>query len=339
MDHLILITCGSASSWVIKHLINAKGGLYNRVTTRIELKPFTLKETETFFHYLNLKFTRYQIVQLYMVMGGIPFYLKAIEKGKSVHQVIEALCFRQGSLLSNEFGPLYHSLFNKAENHISIIEALASHSYGLTRNEIIQKTKISLGGSLVRTLENLVDCGFILPSTYYGKKTKDTVYRVVDFYSVFYLKFIKGNISDREGVWQNISNTQTYISWSGYAFENICLTHLRPIHKSLGISGVYTTIDAWRFAGNDEMSGAQIDLIIDRNDGIIHLCEAKFSNKEFVITKDYIDKLRYKRVAFEYVTKSKKQVVSTLLTTYPAIRNMYYQEEIHSEITLDDLFQ
>ena len=339
MKHLLFITCGSAASWIIQNLINAKGGLYNRITQRIELKPFTLQETEQFCLSKNLKYTQYQIIQLYMVMGGVPFYWQAVEQGKSVNQIIDELCFESRGLLSDEFKPLYHSLFKNAENHIAIIEALASRPYGLNRTDLLTITKITNGGTFVRVLENLIDSGFVKALTPFGKKNKDTVFRVIDFYSIFYLKFINGNVSDRENVWQSLAGNSQYKSWTGYAFENICLTHLRPIHAKLGIAGVFTKVDSWRFAGNEEIDGTQIDLIIDRNDGVIHLCEAKFTADEFVITKDYNTKLRHKRVAFQHITKTKKSVVTTLMTTFPAIRNQYYREEIHSEISMDDLFK
>ena len=339
MKHLLFITCGSAASWIIQNLINAKGGLYNRITQRIELKPFTLQETEQFCLSKNLKYTQYQIIQLYMVMGGVPFYWQAVEQGKSVNQIIDELCFESRGLLSDEFKPLYHSLFKNAENHIAIIEALASRPYGLNRTDLLTITKITNGGTFVRVLENLIDSGFVKALTPFGKKNKDTVFRVIDFYSIFYLKFINGNVSDRENVWQSLAGNSQYKSWTGYAFENICLTHLRSIHAKLGIAGVFTKVDSWRFAGNEEIDGTQIDLIIDRNDGVIHLCEAKFTADEFVITKDYNTKLRHKRVAFQHITKTKKSVVTTLMTTFPAIRNQYYREETHSEISAEDLFK
>lgn len=339
MPHLLLITCGSSASWILKNLVNAKGGLYNRVTQRIELKPFTLQETELYCQAKHLKFTRYQLIQLYMVMGGIPFYWQAIRQGKSVNQVIDELCFETGGLLSNEFRSLYQSLFKNAENYIAVIEALAAHPYGLTRTQLLAATKIPNGGTFVRVVENLSDSGFIRALPPFGKKTKDTVFRVVDFYSIFYLKFIRGNVSDRPHVWESFADSANYRSWTGYAFENICLMHLRPIHEALGIGGVFTTVSSWRFAGNEEIGGAQIDLVIDRRDGIIHLCEAKFTANEFVITKDYNTKLRHKRVVFQHVNPGKKSVVTTLITTFPALPNQYYHEEIHTEVTANDLFR
>jgi uncharacterized protein len=322
----------------LRKLLNDKGGLHNRVTKRMELRPFTLKETEAFCQHKNLKFTQYQITQLYMIMGGVPFYWQAVEQGKSVPQVIDQLCFEQNGLLANEFKSLFQSLFKNAKNHISVIEALAQSPYGLTRNQLLEQLKISNGGSFVRVVEQLTDCGFVKALAPFGKKTKETVFRIIDFYSIFYIKFIRGNVSNRTNVWQNLSNSPAYLSWTGYAFENICLTHLQSIHEVLGISGIYTHVSSYNFKGNNTLSGIQIDLIIDRNDGIINLCEAKFTNKEFTLTKDYTADLRRKRTVFQAITKTKKMVTTVLLTTYPAMQNTYYNEEVYAEVSLDRLF-
>jgi uncharacterized protein len=339
MSHLLLITCGSAATWIIKNLMNAKGGLYNRITQSIELKPFSLAETEEFLKYKNLKFTRYQILQLYMVMGGIPFYLDAIKTSKSVNQVIDELCFEQNGLLAREFKPLYHSLFKDAEKHLAIIEALAKSPYGMSRQQLLEVTNIPNGGAFVRTIENLIDCGFIKQMATLGKKNQDAIFRIVDFYSVFYIKFIRENSIGRTNVWQSIADSASYQSWCGYAFENICLLHIEQIHKTLAISGLYTQTSSWKFLGNKEMPGTQVDLVIDRKDGIIHLFECKFTNKEFALTKEYTAKLRQRRSIFEYATKAKKQVVTSLITAFPAIRNEYFLEEIHSQVEAEDLFK
>jgi uncharacterized protein len=338
MPHLLLITCGSAASWIIKNLMDAKGGLYNRVTQSIELKPFTLAETEDFLKYKNLKFTRYQILQLYMIMGGIPFYLDAIKPSKSVNQVIDELCFQQNGLLAREFKPLYHSLFKDAQNHLAVIEALAKHPYGMSRQQLLEATEIPNGGSFSRTIENLIDCGFIKQMASFDKKNQDAIFRIIDFYSIFYLKFIRDNSIGRVNVWQSIADSASYQSWCGYAFENICLLHIEQIHKSLGISGLYSQTSSWKFKGDPTMPGTQIDLVINRKDGIIHLFECKFTSKELILTKDYTATLRQRRAIFEYATKNKRQVVTSLLTTFPAIKNEYFLEEIHSQIEANDLF-
>ncbi|MGE0018416.1 MAG: ATP-binding protein [Draconibacterium sp.] len=339
MPKLVLIACGSASTWMQKELIEARGGLHNRVTQRIHLMPFTLAETEAFCNYKNLALTRYQIIQLYMAFGGIPFYLNELKKGKSATQIIDETCFNEQGLLYSEYNYLLASLFRNAENHLKVIEALASFPQGLTRNEILKITKLADGGTINRAIEELENSGFITRQLPFQNKKKDTIYKLFDLYCLFYLKFIKPNKPAGEGTWLTIANTPAFKAWSGYAFENICTMHIDKIKKALGISGIYSNISAWKFTGNDELPGAQIDLLIDRNDKVVNLCEAKFSDKEFIITKDYAQELRKKKLVFEQKTKTKKSVFTTLLSTYPALQNKYYLEEIQSEVTMDALFE
>jgi AAA+ ATPase superfamily predicted ATPase len=338
MDNVLLIVCGSAASWMQKKLLKAKGGLYNRITNRIKLKPFNLYETELFLKRKQIKLSRYQIVLIYMVMGGIPFYLDILTKGKSAEQLIDAHCFQPNSLLSDEYNQLYYSLFKHAENHMAIIEALASKPNGMTRKELLKATKLNDGGTFARAINDLLESDFVQIYNSFQKKKKDAIYKLTDFYSLFYLKFIKGNIKNTKHNWQKIASQQSFKAWSGYAFENICMMHTTQILNKLGISGIYSSISSWKFQGNDELPGAQIDMIIDRNDNMINLCEAKFTSKEFIINKAYNDKLRQRRNVFENVTKSKKAIVTTLLTTYPAHQNKYYHEEIDSEVNMNDLF-
>ena len=271
-------------------------------------------------------------------MGGIPFYLNELSQGKSAEQLIDEICFTTTGLLSNEYEQLYYSLFKNAENHLTIIEALASYPNGMIRDELVKKSGLPDGGTFTRTIDDLFESGFISKYRPFNKKKKDTIYRLIDLYSLFYLKFIKGNVSDTPHAWQKISNQNSFKAWSGYAYEDICMLHINQILKKLGLSGTFTEISSWKHKGNDEIPGAQIDLLIDRKDGVVNLCEAKFSQKEYIITKDNIADLRRKRSVFSHVTKTKKSIVTTLITTYPAIRNKYYLEEIHSEITMYDLF-
>lgn len=339
MDHVLLIVCGSAASWMQKNLFKAKGGLHNRVTARIKLLPFNLYETELFCKKRNLKLSKYQIVQLYMAMGGIPFYLNQLSPGKSAEQLIDEICFRSTGLLSNEYEQLYYSLFKNAENHKSIIEALASHPNGMVRGDLVENTSMSDGGTFTRALDDLLESGFVSKYLPFSNKKKDSIYRLSDLYSLFYLKFIKGNVSDAPHTWQKISAQSSFKAWSGYAYETICMLHPTLLIKKLGLSGTFTEIWSWKHRENDEMPGAQIDLLIDRKDGVVNLCEVKFTDSEFVITKDYNADLRRKRSVFTHVTKTKKSVLTTLITTYPAFQNKYYSEEIHSEITMADLFE
>ncbi|MEA3445260.1 MAG: ATP-binding protein [Bacteroidota bacterium] len=338
MNNVLLIVCGSAASWMQKKLLKAKGGLYNRITARIKLMPFNLYETELFCKKKNLRLSKYQIIQLYMAMGGIPFYLNELSPGKSAAQLIDEICLNSSGLLSNEYEQLYYSLFKNADNHMSIIEALANKPNGMTRTELVEKISLTDGGTFVRALNDLIESGFISKYLPFDKKKKDSIYRLIDLYSLFYLKFIKSHVSESPHRWQKISGQSSFKAWSGYAYENICMLHVNQILEKLGLSGTYTEISSWKHRGDDEIPGTQIDLLIDRKDGVVNLCEAKFTEDEYIITKNYNAELRRKRSIFNHVTKTKKTVVTTLITTYPAIRNKYYFEEIHTEVTMEDLF-
>ena len=337
MDNVLLIACGSASSWIRQNLINARGGLYNRITQRMKLQAFNLCETEQFLQNIGVQLPHYQILELYMTMGGIPFYLKEAQKGKSATQLIDEICFSQQGLLFEEYNQLYHSLFRYAENHIAIVEALAARPQGVTRSDISKDTKLS-EGTLTRAIDELIACDFITEFEPIFNKKKDTIFKLTDLYSLFYLKFIKSNKGTNNKVWETLSKQSAYTAWSGYAFENICMSHISQIKKALGISGVYTKHSSWKFSGNDAMPGTQIDMLIDRADQIIHLCEAKFTKENFLINNQYADQLRLKKAIFKHATETKKAVFTTLLTTYPAIKNKYYSE-IENEITMAHLFE
>jgi AAA+ ATPase superfamily predicted ATPase len=338
MNHIMLIACGSVASWMIKKLLKSKGGLYNRVTARIKLEPFSLGQTAAYCQQKGIKLSHYQLIQLYMALGGIPFYLNTIQPGKSVVQLIDEICFSPTALLADEYEKMYHSLFKNAENHIAIIEALAKHPYGMVRGNLMKQSGLPPGGTFARALEELLDSGFIIKLHPFEKKEKESLYRLIDMYSLFYLRFIRGH-AGRAGVsWELLSADSTYTVWSGYAYENICLLHTKQILKKLGISGTLTHISSWYFKGSDELPGAQVDLVIDRKDGVIHLCEVKFSSREFVLTKEYAGRLRQKSSVFESATQTKKTVLQTLISTWPAIQNVHYLENIQSEVCMDDLF-
>jgi uncharacterized protein len=338
MDNILLIACGSATSWIRKNLINARGGLYNRITQRIKLMPFNLYETALFVESLGVKLTQYQLLELYMVMGGIPFYLKEVVKGKSATQLIDDICFSPSGLLHNEYGQLYHALFRNADHHITLVETLAAHPQGLTRSDLATKTQLA-EGSLTNTLTELIECDFVSDFQPFANKKKDTVYKLTDLYSLFYLKFIKPNKGVSATIWEQLSNQPSYVAWSGYAFENICMMHTAQIKSALGIRGVFTKHSAWKFKGNDALPGTQIDMVIERADQIIHLCEAKFTKENYALTNAYTEQLRLKKSIFKQATETKKAVFTTLLTTYPALQNKYYLEEIDSEVSMNQLFE
>lgn len=335
-DDILLIGCGSATSWMINSLINNTGGLHNRVTQRIHLQPFTIKEMELFLNNKGSDFERYELIQLYMAVGGIPFYLEAIDVRKSVAQNIDTLFFSENGLLQMEFQNLFRSLFNKHERHIAIIEALAQKAKGLSRKDLSAASGLANGGRFTRILNELEQCGFIKKYLPFGKKKKGSLYQLIDQYSLFYLKFVKDSKAVGEGVWMTKFDQPTYRSWSGYAFENICLYHIKNIKKHLGVGSVYMEVSSWR--SRQSPKGAQIDLVLDRRDRVINLCEIKFSENEFSIQKAYAENLQNKVATFKAETKTKKACFLTFITTFGLKNNKYSRSLVKNELTMDALF-
>ena len=331
---ILLIVCGSATSWMINKLLKNRGGLYNRVTRRMLLAPFTLGECEDFFRHKKIVMERREIVGSYMIFGGIPFYLNMFEKEYSLAQNVDKLCFSENGGLKDEFASLYASLFKHAENHIKVVNALGKKTKGLTREEIIEESNLQ-GGGLTNILEELEQCGFIRTYKAFDKKNKDRLYQLIDFYSLFYFNFIKDSKQNDEHFWTNLIDNAKHRAWSGYAFEQVCLAHIKQIRQKLGISGVVTYTSSWR--SRNSKPGAQIDLIIDRNDSVINLCEIKYAKGEFVIDKKYYETLCNKRNTFISETKVRKAVHLTLSTTY-GIKQNEYSGHIQSEVKMEDLF-
>ncbi|MCO6489405.1 MAG: ATP-binding protein [Phaeodactylibacter sp.] len=338
-QNIVVVICGSAASWMIRKVVHHKGGLHNRITRRLTLKPFSLAETEEFLKAKNINLGQYQILHLYMAMGGVPHYLDEIEPGKSAAQNIDQICFSENGLLNDEFTKLYSSLFENSESHVKVIRALARKRKGLRRSEIVQKTELPEGGGTSKILEELLHSGFISMNYPFGKKKKDSVYRLADEYSLFYIHFIENNRAEGKGVWQQLSQTQEYVSWAGYAFESICLKHLPQIKKALGISGVYSTASAFYKKGNEEEEGLQIDLLIDRKDHVINLCEMKFYGAEVAITRATAMELRNKIARFKELTKTRKQVFLTFITTFGLRQNQHSVGLVDVALTMEELFE
>ena len=241
-DDILLIVCGSATSWMIDNLINNYGGLHNRVTTRLHLHPFNLMETELFLKSRRGKYDHHQILQLYMTLGGIPFYLEQLNTKRSIAQNIDELFFSKNGFLRMEFDNLYRSLFKTHERHVSIIRALAEKAKGLDRQEISRKTGLKPGGTLTKVLEELEQCGFIQQYLPFKRKNRGSLYQLVDFYSLFFLKFIDGSKAKGNGAWLAQIDHPKWRAWSGYAFENICFYHIDEIKRGIGIEAVYTCL-------------------------------------------------------------------------------------------------
>lgn len=332
---LVVVICGSAASYMINEVINDRGGLHNRVTQRIRLAPFTLGETEQLLRRNRVKFTRYDIVQLYMALGGVPHYLDQVERGESVAQAIDRLFFDRTGYLRGEFDNVFASLFEHAENHEAVVKALSTVRAGLTRNAISRRSDRASGGRLTVTLNELERSGFIERYLPY-KGTKDPLYRLSDEYSLFYLRFIAGKKPARRGHWAREMSTSAYKAWSGFTFETICMKHVERIKDGLGISGVRTSEGSW--IGKGDESGAQIDLLIDRDDNVINLCEMKFAAGPFTIDKKYAQELMAKMDAFRTATRTRKSLFITFVTTHGLTQNAHCRQLVQNEVVMDALF-
>ena len=335
---IVLIICCSSTSWMLSKVIHNKGGLYNRLTEQINLQPFSLAECEAFTSAKNIALTRIQLLQYYMVFGGVPYYWEFLQKGLSVQQNIDNILFSSDAPLKHEYEYLYSSIFKNPDVYIKIVEALGKKKSGMTRDELIKSTALTNSGGLTTKLEELEKCGFIRKYYAYGKKRKNAVYQLVDFFSLFYLSFMGATQSD-EHFWSNQINTPSVNTWLGLSFERVCMEHISQIKDRLGISGVSTEVNSWYCTPSPEngIGGTQIDMLIVRKDGIINLCEMKYSSTEYTITEKTDMEIKRKLHNFILATETKFAVFPTLITTYGLVENAY-ANDIQAVITLNDLF-
>lgn len=340
-----LIVCGSATSWIINNLIKNRGGLHNRVTHKIPLKPFSLGECQAYFSALGFRYSAMQIAECYMVLGGVPYYMSKMVKSESVAQNIDRLLFADDGELHDEFQSLYNSLYKSASNHIKVVTALASKGRGLTRQEIIAKTKIADNGKFSTLLEELDSCGFIRCYEPFStnlnrtrsndRQSSDSLYQLVDPFTLFYFQVMRKASAHDANYWTNNQNSPSHNIWCGLSFEMLCLNHIEQIKNALGISGIATNIFSW--FGKGENRKAQIDMLIDRADKTINVCEMKCYNKPYALTaKDEEDIERKVNTLIE-VTGTDKSVIVTMITT-KGIEKNEYSSCIQKELTLDDLF-
>ena len=325
-NNLILIVCGSATSWIINNLLNGRGGFHNRITSKIPVKPFTIKEAEQLINISNKNnLSRDDIINAYMIFGGVPYYLNLIDPKFSLVQNIDNICFKEDGELTNEYENLFSSLFKKHENHVKVISALAKIKKGMTRNQLLQETKLSSGDTFSRVLLELEECCFIRKYTDYKKTSKEGLYQLIDPFILFSLNYMKNR---KFGSWENYVGEPSYYSWCGYAFEILCINHINSIKHALMIEG----IDSLNYSySNTSKGGAQIDLLIDRKDNTINLCEIKYSTQEFSIDNDYEKKLLNKIEVFKNDTKTRKNIQLTFITLNGIKKNS------HSGIVRKDL--
>lgn len=335
-NDILFIACGSATSWMVNKLVKNQGGLHNRITAQIYLRPFNLCECEQFLHEYGCRWDRYTILQCYMAMGGVPFYLSLLNPRESLAQNIDRLFFQKNAAMKEEFDELFNALFSQADKYIDVVMALASKREGMIRAEIIEKTKLS-GGGLSKILENLERCDFIETYSKFKSSVRNTVYRLSDPYTLFYFKFVHNNNRKDEHYWTSNMNSPIVRAWQGFSFETVCLSHLPQMKKALGISGISTNSCSWRKQGGVG-DGAQIDLLIDRSDRTINICEMKFSEKPYSITKAYADSLRMKMAIFVEDTHVRKSLALTMVTTYGVLPGIH-SGIVQNEILMNDLFE
>ena len=333
--NLKVIICGSSASWMIRKVIRNRGGLHNRVTRKIRLLPFTLSETEAFLKSKKINLERYHITQLYMVLGGIPHYLKEIRPGESFTQTIDRICFSKDGLLRYEFNELYGSLFHKFESHLAVVKTLSLKTEGFSRKELIEKSKLSTGGTTTLVLQELEESGFIIGYIPFDKNKTEIIYKLEDEFTIFYFKFIES--LKTTGSWDKFSAGSNWKTWSGLAFEAVCHKHIQQIKQALGISGIYTEISAWR--GKTTAQGAQIDLLIDRADQCINICEIKFHENKYSLDKNTVENIANKIQMFKEKTKTRKSIFVTFVTVFGLAENEYKLSRVQSEVKIDDLFK
>ena len=334
-DNVMLVVCGSATSWMLSNLTRNKGGLYGRVTCEIKVYPFTLKECEEYFEHENIELSRYDIVQSYMVFGGIPYYMSYFRKGYSFERNTDMIFFGNKPRLKDEFNRLFNAIFSKSDDCKKIIRLLATRNYGFTREEIASSTGLSLGGGLSDTLSALSESDFIMRYSPYGKGTGE-YYKLIDNFCLFWLKYVEKNQENATFINDNFTS-DVMKAWRGVAFEQVCLQHVTQIKRALEIGGVRASISSWKVPGTEQKTGAQVDLLILRDDNIVNLCEMKFYSSSYSIDKDEESKMLYRVEMLKKTLSAKQTVHLTLVTTYGLVHGKH-SGKIQSVLTIDDLF-
>ena len=335
---IVLVVCGSATSWIVGKILKDHGGLHNRLTDQIHLQPFTLLECERMAHARGLPLSRRQVLEGYMVLGGIPFYWEKLERSQSMDQNVDRLFFGLEAPLSDEFDQLYASLFKNPTSHIAVVTALGAKKIGLTREELSLETGLENCGALTKVLDELEACGFIRTYTMPGKRRKGSVFQLIVNFSLFYFKFMTDGANRHSGAWLSKVASQERRIWNGLSFELVCLEHIGQIKRALGISGIQTEEHAWYRKGDTLREGAQIDLLVKRADHAVNICEMKFAEEEFEIKADEDRTIAHRRNAFIEDEDFKGSVFVTMVTPHGVRRNEYWNN-IQSEVTLDDLFK
>lgn len=335
-DDVKLIVCGSATSWMIDKLLSNRGGLHNRVTHQIYMAPFVLSETQKYLAHYNFGYSDKEIAECYMVLGGVPYYYSLLSPELSLAQNIDQLFFATQGQLRHEFDNVYRSLFKHAGDHIKVIKALAQCGKGLSRKQLLAETRLNNNSKFTETLDELEKCGFIRLYLPFGATKRDVLYQLVDAFSLFYLRFAVSNQYQAPSYWTHSLNSGQYRAWSGYAFEMLCLNHLEQIKRALGIAEIQCRACSWVSRGANGKQGAQIDLLIDRADQTINVCEMKFSRVAYALTKADSENLENKLDALVRETHTKKSLMLTMITSF-GLAEGKYNGHIQRSLTVADL--
>ena len=333
---ILLVVCGSATTWMLKKMLRARGGLHNRVTVQLPIAPFTLNECEAYAASKNLPFDRMEIAECYMAMGGVAYYWSLLREGESMAQNFDRLFFGESAVMRDEFGRLFSSLFKMERRHVEIVRALGKRQSGMTRDEVLSSIGEKSSGDVSDCLAELVDCGFLRRYSQPAKMKRDAVYLLIDNYTLFYFQFLDGWKGNDPQFWSHNFLSPRMNAWRGTSFERVCFWHIPQIKAALGISGIGADVYSWRGADPDG-SMAQIDMLIDRADNTVSVCEMKYAHDGFEMTLKEADGIRRRVALFASATKTRKSMQVVLVSTF-GMKRSKHSGVVQREVTLDDLF-
>ena len=328
----LFIICGSATSWIIKNILEDTGSLYNRVTSQIFLRPFSLRETELYMESRVFGWSRRQIVECQMIFGGLPYFFDLLNPDESLTWNINALIFKPHALLRHESKKLLEATLKKSPAYNDILKCLSSHYYGMQKNACFASLDISQG-TFSRAVEDLIKCGYVHESVDRYSKGHPLRLQLIDPFLLFHYNFLEKGYSETTRFEDFKSDTGRYNNWRGHAFEILCMYHIDHIKNALGISGVRTNSYAWVSEKNE----AQIDLVLDRDDGIVNICEEKYTDTAFAVSAEYEERLLKKMDIYRAETKTKKALKIVMICT-ENLAGTANTEHITRVLTLDDLF-
>ena len=337
-DDILLVVCGSATSWIVSHVLKARGGLHNRVSEQLRLRPFTLGECARYASELGLELSRQDLAEAYMALGGVAWYWSLLRPGTSLARNIDALFFEPDASLGLEYSRLYASLFKNPEPYMRVVEALGGKGRVLLLAELEKNCRLPESGKLSKILEELEQCGFVRRYRPFGARKKGSVVQLLDAFTLFHFRFVKGNVNGDPAFWSSSFGKPFHGTWAGLAFERLCLLHQEQICRALGISGVAHGICSWRCAPGGGHAGAQVDLAIDRDDRIVNLCEMKWCEAPYEVDSVEAGRLRNRREAFIRETGTRKAVHLTLVTPWGLKQNLH-SGVFQSVVSFDDLFR